>query len=63
MSSIAQTVSAAIRTVVAFLGDLLPSEPSDESPPPDIDGKRPSEADAARLKVDIERKDGKGGYR
>lgn len=63
MRSITHAVSAAIRKVVSFLADLLPSAPTDESPPPDIDGKRPSEADTTAISIDLERKDGKGGYR
>jgi hypothetical protein len=63
MSSIWDTVSAAIRKVVLFFVDLAPSPPADESTPPDIDGRRPSEGDTTAMKVDLERKDGRGGYR
>ena len=63
MSSIWHAVSTAFRKVVSFLADLLPSAPSDETAPPDIDGRRPSEADTTQIEVDIEAKDGKGGYR
>jgi hypothetical protein len=63
LSEITEAVSAAIRKVVSFLADLAPGPPSDEPAPPDIDGKRPSEADLTAIKVDLERKDGKGGYR
>ena len=63
MSSISHVVSAAFHKVVSFLASLLPSEPSDEPEPPDIDGRRPSEIDTTRIEIDIERKDGKGGYR
>ncbi len=63
MSEMWETVSTAIRRFLSFLTDLAPGPPSDEPAPPDIDGKRPSEADLTAIKVDLERKDGKGGYR
>ena len=63
MRSILHAASVAFRKAVSFFADLLPSPPSDESGPPDIDGRRPDEADTTAMKIDLERKDGKGGYR
>lgn len=63
MGSIARQASRALRKVASIVSNLLPSPPSDEAPPPDVDGRRPMDADLTRVKFDIERKDGKGGYR
>lgn len=59
----ASTIRQAARKIAALLGSLLPSPPPDDGPPPDIDGRRPTDADLTRIKVDLERKEGKGGYR
>ena len=63
MGSIARAASRALRKVVSTLADLLPSPPSHDAAPPDIDGRRPTEADVTQIDVDIERKAGRGGYR
>ena len=43
---------------------LLPGPPPEEGPPPDIDGHRHvRQADTTQAKVNMQRKDGKGGYR
>ncbi len=62
--SVIETVVAAIRRIGKAMGGLLPEPPSGEAPPPDIDGKRPGAPDPEALRrVDLARKEGKGGYR
>ena len=52
-----------IRKIVEALADFLPSAPSVDGPPPDLDGRRPTEIDMAKWKVDHSGKLGRGGYR
>lgn len=62
--SVIPRVVAAIRRVGRALGGLLPEPPSEDAPPPDIDGKRSGTPDPEALRrVDLARKEGKGGYR
>jgi hypothetical protein len=63
MASIVRRAWSVVRKAASFAADLLPGPPSDESPPPDVDGRRASEPDLTRMKVDLEAKEGKGGYR
>jgi hypothetical protein len=63
VSSISRRASAAARKVASILSSFLPGPPSDEGPPPDIDGQRATDADLAAFNVDLNRKNGKGGYR
>jgi hypothetical protein len=58
-----RAVGTAFRSVVSFPLDLLPRPPSNEPEPPDIDGRRPAEPDTTTIKIDVERKDGRGGDR
>jgi hypothetical protein len=53
----------ALRVLGSALVNLLPGPPSDDSGPPDIDGRRPSETDLIAFRIDQKRKRGKGGYR
>ncbi|HEY4190218.1 MAG TPA: hypothetical protein VGM28_07340 [Candidatus Limnocylindrales bacterium] len=63
VSVITPVVSAISRAVRAIAG-LLPDGPSDDAPPPDVDGKRKGELDPDDLRrMDAQRKDGHGGYR
>ena len=63
MGSLIRQASAAARKVFSILSGFLPGPPSDDGPPPDVDGRRPTDADLTAFNVDIERKNGKGGYR
>jgi hypothetical protein len=63
VSSITRTVSRALRKVASIVSSVLPSPPSEDGAPPDVDGRRPSETDVTQINVDMQRKDGKGGYR
>ncbi len=55
---------AALKRVVGTIASLLPQSPPTDAPPPDIDGKRQADLDPAQLRrVELARKDGKGGYR
>jgi len=63
MASMVRSASRGIQRVASMILRLFPGPPSDDAPPPDIDGRRPTDADLARIKVDMERKNGKGGYR
>jgi hypothetical protein len=60
MASVAQSVTKALHRVAGFVGGLLPSPPSDEAPPPDIDGRRPTSADLTDAKVRAQMRDGRG---
>jgi hypothetical protein len=52
------------KRVAGAIWNLLPAAPSPEGPPPDIDGRRQDDLDPeALLRVQLERKDGHGGYR
>jgi len=54
----------ALRRIVAGLAGLLPQPPSRDAPPPDIDGRRQADLDPADVRrVELARKEGKGGYR
>jgi hypothetical protein len=54
----------AVRRVVGWLGGLLPEPPSDASPPPDLDGRRPTGIDPETMRrLDRTRKNGHGGNR
>jgi hypothetical protein len=54
----------AVRRIAGAIGNLLPATPSADSAPPDIDGKRQGELDPEALRrVELARKEGKGGYR
>jgi hypothetical protein len=55
-------LSKLVRKVASIVSSLLPSPPSDDGTPPDVDGRRPTDADPTKINVDIRRKDGKGGY-
>ncbi len=57
-------VRAGVRRLASFLGSLLPAPPSSDAPPPDVDGKRQATLNPDDLRrVELARKDGKGGYR
>jgi hypothetical protein len=55
--------------VAVFLAAFLPSPPSSDAPPPDVDGFRDREGDAdadarkTALRIDMLRKDGRGSGR
>ncbi len=51
------------RIIVSALAGLIPGPPSIDAPPPDIDGRRPSEPDLTAIQLDALRKEGKGGFR
>jgi hypothetical protein len=54
----------AIGRVARGIVDLLPDAPSDDAPPPDIDGRRPMGIDPEALRrLERTRKDGRGGDR
>ncbi len=62
--SVTSSALAVVKRVVGAIGSLLPTPPSDDGPPPDIDGKRQGDLDPEALRrVELARKDGKGGYR
>jgi hypothetical protein len=64
MRSITQRAWAFVRTCSSLVVDLLPSPPSDDAPPPGIDGRRQSEWDPEALRqFERTRKNGKGGNR
>jgi hypothetical protein len=63
MRSIVRAIASTARRFASKVLGLLPGPPPEEAPPPDIDGHRPSEADTTQAKVNLQRKDGKGGYR
>lgn len=63
MGSFTQRIAKLARRAFSIVEGVAPSPPSDHAPAPDIDGRRPTETDPTRLKVDLERKDGHGGYR
>jgi hypothetical protein len=52
-----------MRKVVSIVSNLLPGPPPDEGAPPDVDGRRPTDADLTKIDVEIQSKHGKGGYR
>jgi hypothetical protein len=55
---------AAFRRVGRAVVDLLPSPPSTDAPPPDVDGRHESTISAETLRrIDRTRKEGKGGNR
>ena len=58
-------LSRSLGRVRAILVALLPSPPTSEAGPPDIDGFRDRDADpeAIALKMEMLRKDGHGGNR
>jgi len=56
-------IRRAVRGFGSAFSDLLPSPPSDEAPPPDVDGRRPDHVDDTKVKVGIQQKDGRGGFR
>ncbi len=60
MTSIAQTVTRALRKLAGIVGNLLPAPPSNEAPAPDIDGRRPNSADETEVKVKAQMRDGRG---
>jgi hypothetical protein len=62
--SLIRAVLALFKKVAGAIWNLLPVAPSPEGPPPDIDGRRQDDLDPeALLRVQLERKDGHGGYR
>jgi hypothetical protein len=63
MASVVRLVSSGVQRIASLVLGLLPGPPSDDALPPDVDGRRPTDADLTRIRVDIERKNGKGGYR
>jgi hypothetical protein len=63
IQSLVQGVTTAARRAAARIVDALPGPPSTESSPPDIDGRRQGEADLTQIKVDTERKAGRGSVR
>jgi hypothetical protein len=63
VNTLTRWLSGAVRKVASVVSSLLPGPPSAESPPPDIDGRRPSDTDTTKIDVDIQRKEGKGGFR
>jgi hypothetical protein len=58
MSSFAGKLASAARRVMSMVTGLLPAPPSDDGVRPDIDGRRPMEADLTRINVDLEAKGG-----
>jgi hypothetical protein len=63
MASIIGRVAAGIRRLASMAVGLLPAPPTGEAAPPDVDGRRPTEADTTALRIDAERKAGRGSYR
>jgi len=62
--SFVRFVLAAFKKVAEAILSLLPAAPLPGGPPPDIDGRHQGDPDAeAHLRVQLERKDGHGGYR
>ena len=62
--SVITAALGAVKRIAGAIGDLLPAPPSADSPPPDIDGKRQGALDPEALRrVELARKEGKGGYR
>ena len=60
MTSIGHSIGRALRKAAALVGDLLPSSPSNDAPPPDIDGRRPMSADATEIEMKSKMRDGRG---
>ncbi len=53
-----------IRRATRGIWSLLPDAPTDDAPPPDIDGHRPADIDPETLRrFERTRKNGKGGNR
>lgn len=63
MGSLTRRLTGGMRRLVASIVGLIPGPPSNAAPPPDIDGRRPSEADLTQITVDAQRKAGKGSVR
>ena len=63
MGAIAERVGRVIRGLAAIVSSVLPGPPSEEPSPPDVDGRRPDEADETKIKVASQQKDGRGGFR
>lgn len=62
--SVVEPAIRAMRRAARGVVNLLPEPPSDDAPPPDIDGKHQSEWDPETLRrFDRTRKNGKGGNR
>jgi hypothetical protein len=57
------TIVRWVRAVVGALAGALPGPPPQDGPPPDIDGRRPTDADTTAIDVRIQEKEGKGGFR
>ena len=60
MASIVQPITRALRKLAGIVGNLLPTPPSDDAPPPDIDGRRPMSADETDVNVKAHMRDGRG---
>ncbi|MEO8208419.1 MAG: hypothetical protein ABI598_05235 [Chloroflexota bacterium] len=61
---LADLAGAGIRRLASFLGSQLPGPPPGDAPPPDVDGKRQATLNPDDLRrVELARKEGKGGYR
>ena len=62
--AVVEPAMQAIRRAARGIVNLLPDAPSTDAPPPDIDGRRPSEMDPETLRrFERTRKNGKGGNR
>lgn len=55
-----QSLGRAVRRAVVLVGGLLPSPPSTDAPPPDIDGRRPMSADPTEASLRAQARDGRG---
>jgi hypothetical protein len=61
--SLIEQVTRVGRKAISMALSLLPGPPSDDAPPPDVDGRRQADADLTQITIDAKRKAGKGGYR
>lgn len=62
--SVISAALAVVKRVAVAIGGWLPTRPPSDVPPPDIDGKREVELDPNALRrVELSRKEGKGGFR
>jgi len=60
LTPIVQLIGRALGKAVSLVGDRLPSQPSNDAPPPDIDGRRPMSADPTQANLKGKMRDGRG---